>query len=261
MPVDESGRVSTKDVEAAIDDKTVLITIMHANNETGTLQPIAEIAKIARKHGVLFHTDAAQSVGKIPVSVEELGVDLLTVAGHKIYAPKGIGALYCKHDLKLEPVIYGGGQERGRRAGTENVAHIVALGTACLLAQEHLSESQVRLRFMRDNLQMLIEQYIPYDVHLNGHVTERLPNTLNISVDGVIGEEVLTITPEIASSTGSACHEGSTEPSPVLMAMGFTRERALGAMRLTLGRWSTEEEIERAAILLAKSIDSLRRKQ
>ena len=261
LPVDKSGRVSTEEVEGAIDDKTVLITIMHANNETGTLQPIAEIAQIARKHGVLFHTDAAQSVGKIPVRVEELGVDLLTVAGHKIYAPKGIGALYCRHDLKLEPVIYGGGQERGRRAGTENIAYIVALGTACLLAQEHLSESQVRLRSMRDNLQMLIEQYISYDVHLNGHVTERLPNTLNVSVEGVIGEEVLATTPEIASSTGSACHEGSTDPSPVLMAMGFSRERALGAMRLTLGRWSTEEEIERAAILLAKSIDSLRRKQ
>ena len=261
LPVDRSGRVSTEELEAAINDKTILITIMHANNETGTLQPIAEIAKIARKHGVLFHTDAAQSVGKIPVRVEELGVDLLTVAGHKIYAPKGIGALYCRHDLKLEPVIYGGGQERGRRAGTENIVHIVALGTACLLVQEHVSESQVRLRSMRDNLQVLIEQYIPNDVHLNGQVTERLPNTLNISVDGVIGEEVLAITPEIASSTGSACHEGSTDPSPVLMAMGFSRERALGAMRLTLGRWSTEEEIERAATLLAKSIDSLRRKQ
>jgi cysteine desulfurase len=261
LPVDRSGRVSTEEVEAAIDDKTVLITIMHANNETGTLQPIAEIAKIARKHGVLFHTDAAQSVGKIPVRIEELGVDLLTVAGHKIYAPKGIGALYYRHDLKLEPVIYGGGQEGGRRAGTESVAHIVALGTACLLAQEHLSESQVRLRSMRDNLQMLIEQYIPYGVHLNGHVTKRLPNTLNISVNGVIGEEILANTPEIASSTGSACHEGSTDPSPVLMAMGFSRERALGAMRLTLGRWSTEAEIEKAAILLAKSIDSLRRKQ
>ena len=260
LPVDRSGRVSTEEVEAAIDDKTVLITIMHANNETGTLQPIAEIAKIARKHGVLFHTDAAQSVGKIPVRVEELGVDLLTVAGHKIYAPKGIGALYCRHDLKVEPVIYGGGQEGGLRAGTESVAHIVALGTACMLAQEHLSESQIRLRSMRDNLQMLIEQYIRYDVHLNGHVTERLPNTLNIRVDGVIGEDVLATTPEIASSTGSACHEGSTDPSPVLMAMGFSRERALGAMRLTLGRWSTEEEIERAAILLARSIETCLRK-
>ncbi len=261
LPVDRSGRVSTEEVKAAIEEKTILITIMHANNETGTLQPITEIAKIARKHGILVHTDAAQSVGKIPVRVEELGVDLLTVAGHKLYAPKGIGALYCRHDLKLEPVIYGGGQEAGRRAGTENVAHIVALGTACFLAQEHLSESQKRLRLMRDKLQRLIEEFIHDDVQLNGHEIERLPNTLNISVNGVVGEEVLAITTDIASSTGSACHEGSTDPSPVLMAMGLSRERALGAMRLTLGRWSTEEEVERAARLLAKSIDSLRRKQ
>jgi len=260
LPVDRSGRADTRAVEAAIDDKTVLISIMHANNEIGTLQPITEIAKIARKHGVLLHTDAAQSVGKISVRVQELGVDLLTVAGHKLYAPKGIGALYSRNDLNLEPVIYGGGQESGRRAGTESVANIVGLGTACLLAQESLSESQVRLSSMRDKLQRLIEEFIPVDVHLNGHETERLPNTLNISVDGVIGEEVLEITPEIASSTGSACHEGSTDPSPVLMAMGLSRERALGAMRLTLGRWSTEDEIERAARLLAKSIDSLRRK-
>ena len=261
LPVDRSGRVSTESVEAAIDDKTVLITIMHANNETGTLQPIAEIARVARKHGVLLHTDAAQSVGKIPVRVEDLGVDLLTVAGHKLYAPKGIGALYTKHGLQLEPVIYGGGQESGRRAGTENVANIVALGTACLLAQEQHAESQVRLQRLRDELQRLIENYLPDRVHLNGHLAERLPNTLNVSVDGVIGEEVLADTPEIASSTGSACHEGNTDPSPVLTAMGMSRERALGALRLTLGRWSTEEQIEEAARLLARSMDSLRRKR
>jgi cysteine desulfurase len=261
LPVDRSGRVSTESVEAAIDDKTVLITIMHANNETGTLQPIAEIARVARKHGVLLHTDAAQSVGKIPVRVEDLGVDLLTVAGHKLYAPKGIGALYTRHGLQLEPVIYGGGQESGRRSGTENVANMVALGTACLLAQEQLAESQVRLQRLRDELQRLMEKYIPDRVHLNGHPTDRLPNTLNVSVDGVIGEEVLADTPEIASSTGSACHEGNTDPSPVLMAMGMSRERALGALRLTLGRWSTEEQIEEAARLLARSMDSLRIKR
>jgi cysteine desulfurase len=261
LPVDRSGRVSTESVEAAIDDKTVLITIMHANNETGTMQPIAEIARVARKHGVLLHTDAAQSVGKIPVRVEDLGVDLLTVAGHKLYAPKGIGALYTKHGLQLEPVIYGGGQESGRRAGTENVANMVALGTACVLAQEQHAESQVRLQRLRDELQRLMEKYLPDRIHLNGHLTERLPNTLNVSVDGVIGEEVLADTPEIASSTGSACHEGNTDPSPVLMAMGMSKERALGALRLTLGRWSTEEQIEEAARLLARSMDSLRRKR
>ncbi len=261
LPVDQSGCVSLEAVETAIDEQTVLITIMHANNETGTLQPIAEIAKIAHRHGVLVHTDAAQSVGKIPTQVEELGVDLLTVAGHKLYAPKGIGVLYTRRGLQLEPVIYGGGQESGRRAGTENVANMVALGTACMLAQEQLAESQIRLQRLRDEFQRLLEKYLPGQMYLNGHLTERLPNTLNISVEGVIGEDVLSATPEIASSTGSACHEGSTDPSPVLLAMGMSRERALGALRLTLGRWSTEEEIEKAVTLLTRTIDSLHRKQ
>jgi len=249
------------DVEAAIDEQTVLITIMHANNETGTLQPLAEIAEIAHRHGVLVHTDAAQSVGKIPTHVEDLGVDLLTVAGHKLYAPKGIGALYVRRGVQLEPVIYGGGQESGRRAGTENIAHMVALGAACLLAQEQLAESQPRIQQLRDRLGQRLEEYLPGSIQLNGHRSERLPNTLNISVDRVIGEEVLAATPEIASSTGSACHEGSTDPSAVLMAMGLSRERALGALRLTLGRWSTEDEVEKAARLLARTVDSLHEKR
>jgi cysteine desulfurase len=261
LPVDESGRVSLEAVETAINEQTVLITIMHANNETGTLQPIAETAEVAHRHEVLIHTDASQSVGKISTQVEELGVDFLTIAGHKLYAPKGIGALYARRNLQLEPLIYGGGQESGLRAGTENVANIVALGTACMLAQEQLAESQVRLQRLRDELQRLLEKYLPGQIYLNGHLTERLPNTLNMSVRGVIGEDVLSATPEIASSTGSACHEGSTDPSPVLLAMGIARERALGALRLTLGRWSTEEEIEIAARLLARTIDSLHRKQ
>ncbi len=261
LPVDDSGCVSLESVEAAIDEETVLITIMHANNETGTLQPVAEIAQLAHKHGALIHTDAAQSVGKIPTQVEELGVDLLTVAGHKLYAPKGIGALYVRRGLELEPVIYGGGQESGRRAGTENVANMVALGVACKLAHEQLTESQVRLQRLRDRLQKQLETYLPGQVYLNGHLTRRLPNTMNIIIESVIGEDVLAVTPEIASSTGSACHEGSTDPSPVLLAMGISRERALGALRLTLGRWSTEEEIEKAARLLARTIDSLHRKQ
>ena len=260
LPVDEDGRVRIEEVEAAITDNTVLVTIMHANNETGTLQPIAEIATIAHRYGVLMHTDAAQSVGKIPVSTEELGVDLLTVAGHKLYAPKGIGALYIRQGLELEPVIYGGGQESGRRAGTESVALMVALGTACLLAQERLTESQERLRSMRNSIQDLMEHALPGRIHVNGHKTERLPNTLNISVDGIVGEDILDITPEIASSTGSACHEGNTDPSPVLVAMGCSRERALGALRLTVGRWSTEEEVERAAGHLVKSIETCLRR-
>ena len=261
LPVDSSGRVSPADVEAAIEDRTVLITIMHANNETGTLQPIAEIAQIARQHGVLIHTDAAQTVGKIPVRVHELGVDMLTIAGHKLYAPKGIGALYVRHGLQLEPLIYGGGQEAGLRAGTENVAYMVALGSACMLAQQQLAASQPRLQQLRDSLRQQLEQYLAGSIYLNGHETQRLPNTLNISVGGIFSEEVLAATPEIASSTGSACHEGSTDPSPVLMAMGLSRERALGALRLTLGRWSTSQEVEQAARLLVQTIDSLRQKR
>ena len=261
LPVDAYGRVSPADMEAAIDEQTILVTIMHANNETGTLQPIAEIAEIAHRHGALVHTDAAQSVGKIPTRVEDLGVDLLTIAGHKLYAPKGIGALYVRGGVQLEPVIYGGGQESGRRAGTENVAHMVALGAACMLAQEQLAESQSRVQRLRDRLEQRLVEFLPGSVNLNGHRSERLPNTLNLSVDRVIGEEVLAATPEIASSTGSACHEGSTDPSAVLMAMGLSRERALGALRLTLGRWSTEDEVERAARLLARTIDSLRVKR
>ncbi len=261
LPVDAQGRVRTEDVETAITDQTVLITIMHANNETGTLQPTAEIARIAHQHNVLIHTDASQSVGKIVTDVEALDVDMLTVAGHKVYAPKGIGALYARTELTLEPTIYGGGQEQGRRAGTENTAYIVGLGAACELALEQLEVSQSHMRLLRDLLQHFLEQHLPNLVHLNGHVTERLPNTLNVSIDGVVGEEVLTATPEIASSTGSACHEGNTEPSSVLMAMGMTRERALSALRLTLGRWSTADEIEQASVLLAKTVDALRQKR
>ncbi|MDQ6659737.1 MAG: cysteine desulfurase [Chloroflexota bacterium] len=261
LPIDSTGQVDPAAVEAAIENTTALITIMYANNETGTIQPIPEIAAIARKHDVLMHSDAAQAVGKIPTLIGELGVDLLTLAGHKVYAPKGIGALYVREGVQLEPIIYGGGQEFGLRAGTENVVYIVGLGLACHLAQEQLAESHIRIQQLRDSLHQQLEQYLPNVVHLNGHRTERLPNTLNISVDRVKGDEVLAATPEIASSTGSACHEGSTEPSSVLLAMGLSRERALGALRLTLGRWTTEEEIEQAARLLAKTIDYLRKKR
>jgi cysteine desulfurase len=256
LPVDHYGRVSLEDIESAISDQTVLITIMHANNETGTLQAIRSIAAIAHRHGALLHSDASQSVGKIAVHVNALGVDLLTIAAHKLYAPKGIGALYVRRGVQLEPLIYGGGQEAGRRAGTENLAYSVGLGAACSLARAQLTESEPRLRALRDQLFTRLNAYLPGRAHLNGHPTERLPNTLNVSIDGVIGEEVLAATPEIASSTGSACHEGNTEPSEVLMAMGCSRERALGALRLTLGRWSTVDEIERAARLLAKTIDA-----
>lgn len=258
LPVDDYGRVNPADVEAAINERTVLITIMHANNETGTLQPLADLAEIAHRHGVLLHTDASQSVGKIPTQVTALDVDLLTVAGHKLYAPKGIGALYVRRGLQLEPLIYGGGQEAGRRAGTENIAFMVALGAASVLAYEQLASSQSRMQSLRDRLQLSLESELPNLVHLNGHLTERLPNTLNVSIDGVVGEEILAATPEIAASTGSACHEGSTEPSSVLLAMGLTQARALGALRLTFGRWSMEDDGEKIANALARTVKRLR---
>jgi cysteine desulfurase len=261
LPVDAYGHVAPDDVKKAMDDQTILVSIMYANNETGTMQSIAEIAEIAHHYGAFMHTDAAQAVGKVPVDVRELNVDLLTVVGHKLYAPKGIGALYVRRGLQLEPAVYGGGQEAGRRAGTENVAFAVALGKAVEIACTQLPTSMERLCRLRDYLQEQLEQAFPQRVHLNGHPTKRLPNTLNISIDGVVGEEVLAATPGIASSTGSACHEGRTEPSNVLLAMGIPRERALSALRLTLGRWSTQEEVDEAVILLIETVDALRKKQ
>ncbi|MFI6316383.1 aminotransferase class V-fold PLP-dependent enzyme [Nonomuraea sp. NPDC050556] len=251
LPVDEYGRVSPDDLEAALDERTLLVSIMHANSETGTIQPIRELAAIARRHGVVFHTDAAQTAGKIPIDVDELGVDLLTVVGHKMYAPKGIGALYVRAGTQLRPIIHGGGQEGGLRSGTENVALAVALGTAAELARP--GDDLVRLR---DLLQHELERLLPGRVHLNGHPTDRLPGTLNVSIDGIRGRDLLAAVPEIAASTGSACHEGADTPSAVLSAMGVPPERALGALRLTLGRSTTEHEIRRAAKLLAERLTS-----
>src|SRR5579885_1545060 len=197
LPVDSYGQISLADLEAALRDDTLLVSIMHANNETGTLQPLPAIAEIVHRRGALLHSDAAQAVGKLRVHPRELGVDLLTVAGHKLYAPKGIGALYVRRGLEqlLEPVIYGGGQERGLSAGTENVAGIVALGKACELAAKSLPQSEERLRQLRDYLHALLERALPGRVHLNGHPSERLPNTLNVSIDGIIGENLLAATP------------------------------------------------------------------
>jgi cysteine desulfurase len=255
LPVDSYGQISLADLEAALRDDTLLVSIMHANNETGTLLPLPAIAEIVHRRGALLHSDAAQAVGKLRVRPRELGVDLLTVAGHKLYAPKGIGALYVRRGLEqlLEPVIYGGGQEHGLRAGTENVAGIVALGKACELAAASLPQSEERLRHLRDYLHALLERALPGRVHLNGHPSERLPNTLNVSIDGIVGEELLAATPGLASSTGSACHEGSTEPSPVLTAMRVPRERALAALRLTVGRWTDEAQLEQAARLIIEA--------
>ncbi len=215
---------------------------MHANNEVGTLQPIAEIARIAHERDILFHTDAAQSIGKIPVHVDELGVDLLSLAGHKFYAPKGVGVLYVRNGVRLEPLIHGAGHESGRRAGTENILLNIALGSACELAQSWLNVESIRQ--LRDLFWELLQTRFGKGVVLNGHPTERLPNTLNVSFVGKIGSTILSGMEGVAASTGSACHSGSVELSPVLKAMKVPPEIGMGAIRFSLGRTTTREEIE-----------------
>jgi cysteine desulfurase len=253
LPVDEWGLVDPDDVRRAIEPRTVLISIMHANNEVGTLQPITELAHMARERGIAFHTDAAQSVGKLPLDVEQLGVDLLTVAGHKLYAPKGIGALYVRGRTPLDPLIHGAGHEHGLRAGTENVPYIVGLGAACALAAKRLRALEHRsvLR-LRDRLHEALRCAVP-GLLLNGHPERRLPNTLNVSFPGCDGEELLRRTPSVAAATGSACHSGRTEPSPVLTAMGLDPQRALAAVRLSLGYDTTTADVDSAAAALVAS--------
>ncbi|HYV38947.1 MAG TPA: cysteine desulfurase family protein [Gemmataceae bacterium] len=250
LPVDQYGLVDPDAVRQAITSSTVLVTIMHANNEVGTLEPIREIAAIARERGVLVHTDAAQSLGKVPVDVQELGVDLLTVAGHKLYAPKGIGVLYVRRGVQLEPLIHGAGHEAGRRAGTENVPYIVGLGKACELSTQSLSAATQRLQKLRDRLWQKLQESLGRKVTLNGHPEKRLPNTLNVNFIGHIGADLLAKIPQIAASTGSACHEGLVTLSPVLKAMGVPPEIGRGAVRLSVGRFTTEQEIDQAAQLL-----------
>jgi len=258
LSVDENGMFNPHDVEQAITNKTILITIMHANNEIGTIEPNEEIGQIAKEHDVIFHSDAAQSCGKIDVNVDKQNVYLLTIAGHKLYAPKGIGVLYIRKGTNLTKFLHGAGQEMGRRAGTENVPYIIGLGRACEIASRTVSEFGQRIKALRDQLYSNIRDGIgPERVRLNGHPVHRLPNTLNISIPGIIGEELLEQIPEIAASTGSACHAGSTEPSQVLLELGLTREQALGALRLSLGRWSTKEEITIASQLIVENVLSL----
>lgn len=256
LPVDQTGRVDPTDVARAIRPDTALITIMLANNETGTLQPIPEIGAIARQHGVPFHTDAAQAVGKVPVSVDDLQVDLLTVAGHKMYAPKGIGALYVRRGTRLDPLIHGAGHERGLRAGTENVPYMVGLGKAAALAKDHLPDESTRLSLLRDRLFSGLRSRLK-GVHLNGHSALRLPNTLNVSIPGLTGYDLLAAAREVAASTGSACHSGTPTPSPVLKAMGLPDEVAVAAVRLSLGRWTTPELVDVAAHLLVDAAERL----
>lgn len=254
LPVDGSGMVNPEDVRRAITPRTILVSVMHANNEVGTIQPIAEIARVTRELGVLLHTDAAQSVGKIPTKVAELGVDLLSAAGHKLHAPKGVGALYLRQGVQLEPLMHGAGHEAGRRAGTENVLLDVALGAACELAAMDLESRRARLTELRDYFHSGLKSLFGVTLHLNGHPTERLPNTLNVSFAGRIGSEVLETLDGVAASTGSACHSGRHELSPVLKAMGVPEAIGLGAVRFSLGRWTTTEELGQVLGLLRSRI-------
>lgn len=242
LPVDAFGRVDPDDVRRAVSPATILISVMHANNEVGTIQPIAEISRIAREHGIPFHTDAAQSVGKIPTKVAELGVDLLSVAGHKLYGPKGVGALYVRAGVQLEPLIHGAGHESGRRAGTENVLLDVGLGAACELAESWIGRPSIQT--LRDLFWRWLSEEFDGDVVLNGHPKERLPNTLNVSFPASVGAGILSQLDGVAASTGSACHSGSIELSPVLKAMRIAPGTGMGAIRFSLGRTTTEEEIE-----------------
>jgi cysteine desulfurase len=257
LPVDGDGRVDPEAVRRAIIRETILVSVMHANNEVGTIQPLAEIGAIARERGILFHTDAAQSVGKVPTRVDELRVDLLTVAGHKFYAPKGIGALYIRRGVSINSYLHGAGHEGGRRAGTENVPYIAALGKATELAAERLSSDGGRVLALRECFHAKLRD-LAGDVDLNGHPTDRLPNTLNLSFRGINGSDMLTRLPEIAASTGSACHDGSGELSGVLKAMGTPREQGFGAVRFSLGRLTTEGEIDHAAEVVAAKVWELR---
>jgi cysteine desulfurase len=259
LPVDTDGLVDPAAVAAAIRPTTVLVSIMHANNEIGAIQPLREIAAIAHTHGIPLHTDAVQSTGAIPVRVDDLGVDLLSLSSHKFYGPKGVGALYVRRGTTWQPIQHGGGQERNRRAGTENVAGIVGLATALRIAADMQQEEQSRLSAQRDSLIAGVLRTIPGS-RLNGHPTLRLPNNANFSFAGVDGESLLLYldTRGIAASSGSACTAGSIDPSHVLLALGLEPSLAAGALRLTLGRGSTEMHVQRVLQVLPEAINRLR---
>jgi cysteine desulfurase len=259
LPVDEYGLVDPDDVKRAITDKTILISVMHANNEVGTIEPVEEIGKIAREAGVYFHTDAVQTVGHIPVNVDELKVDLLAISAHKFYGPKGVGALYARKGTKLVSLMHGGEQEKRRRAGTENVPAIVGLGKAVELAGQEMGKEAERLAYLRDKLIKGLVEKIDH-IRLNGHPTRRLPNNVNVSVDFVEGESMLLHLDlgGICASTGSACSSASLEPSHVLLALGIPPEQAHGSLRFTLGRENTEADVERVLEVLPGIVARLR---
>lgn len=259
LPVDENGMVTAEQVADAITDKTILVSIMFANNEVGTIMPIAEIGKVCRERGVLFHTDAVQAVGHVPIDVKAMNIDLLSLSAHKFHGPKGVGALYMKKGVRLPAYVMGGAQERNRRAGTENVAGIVGLGAAIELATENLVESAARMTKLRDKLIAGIAARIP-EVKLNGHPTLRLPNNVNYSIKYIEGESILLMLDMngIAASSGSACTSGSLDPSHVLLALGLTHEVAHGSVRLTLSDETTEEDIDYVLDVLPKVAERLR---
>ncbi|MHA0858254.1 cysteine desulfurase family protein [Paenibacillus sp. CMAA1364] len=242
LPVDSYGMVDVEDLRQQMTDETILVSVMHSNNETGTIQPIREIAMICHEHGVLVHTDASQSAGKVPLDVNDLGVDFLTLAGHKLYAPKGVGGLYIRSGIIIEPLTHGAGHESGRRAGTENTAYILGLGKACELASD--PNLLGHIKHVTDYFYTNLKSIFGDMVQLNGHPDLRLPNTLNVSFIGMIGHEVLASLPDVAASTGSACHSGATTISPVLQAMNVSQEIGQGAIRFSLGKYTTKEEID-----------------
>jgi len=259
LPVDEYGLVDPDDIKRAITDKTILISVMHANNEVGTIEPIEQIGRIAKETGIYFHTDAIQTVGHIPVNVDKLKVDLLSISGHKFYGPKGVGALYVRKGTRLVSLMHGGAQEKRRRAGTENVPAIVGLGKAAELAEQEIGKDAEQLAHLRDKLIKGLVERIDH-IRLNGHPSKRLPNNVNISVEFVEGESMLlNLDLEgICASTGSACSSASLEPSHVLLALGLSPEQAHGSLRFTLGRENTEADIERVLEVLPRIVARLR---
>lgn len=259
LPVDQDGLVTAEQVAAAIRPDTILVSIMFANNEVGTIMPIQEIGAVCKEKGVLFHTDAVQAVGHIPVDVQAMHIDMLSLSAHKFHGPKGVGALYCRKGIRLPSYIMGGAQERGRRAGTENVAGIVGLGAAIQLATEQLEENRAKMTALRDRLMTGIQTRIS-EVKLNGHPTNRLPNNVNFSFKYIEGESILLMLDMngIAASSGSACTSGSLDPSHVLLALGLPHEIAHGSVRLTLGDETTEEDIDYTIDVLEKTVARLR---
>jgi cysteine desulfurase len=259
VPVDKTGLVDPGDIKKAITSKTILVSIMHANNEIGTIEPIADISKITRESDIYFHTDAVQTLGHIPVNVNELGIDLLSMSAHKLYGPKGVGALYVRKGTKLAPIIHGGAQEKRRRAGTENVPGIVGFSKAIELAQSDITQESARLTRMRDQFIEGLSRRIK-DIHLNGNAVKRLPNNINVTIDFIEGESTcLNLDLEgICASTGSACSSSNLEPSHVLQAIGMPPEQSHGSLRFTLGKWTTEEDILRVLDILPSIVTKLR---